>query len=104
MNAAAGIEPDNDRVTPVGRQCELNPVDDALPSPASPNHADRFTDVQLAGFHGTGCLREGVKSYVKPVTGRRRCRSTRVQVARTFWPCSRKWPWGPTYLGSSQGL
>ena len=52
MNAATGIESDNDSVTPVGLQCELNPADNALPSPASPNHANRFTDVQLGGFHG----------------------------------------------------
>ena len=52
MNAATGIESDNDSVTPVGLQCELNPADNALPSPASPNHANRFTDVQLCGFHG----------------------------------------------------
>ena len=51
MNAATGIEPDNDRVTPVGCQRELNPVDDALPSPVSPNQADRFADVQIGGLH-----------------------------------------------------
>ena len=51
MNAATGIEPDNDRVTPVGCQCELNPADDALPSPFSPNQADWFTDVQIGGLH-----------------------------------------------------
>ena len=39
-----------------------------------------------------GCLREGAKSYAKPVPARRRGPSTPVQEARTFWPC------GPTYL------
>ena len=47
---------------------------------------------------GTGCLREGAKSYAKPVAARRRGPSTPVQEARTFWPCSRNWPCGPTYL------
>ena len=31
LNAAAGIEPDKDHVTPGGRQSELNSVNDALP-------------------------------------------------------------------------
>ena len=51
MHAAAGIEPDKDRVAPVGRQCELNPFNPALPSPAPPNQADRFADVQFGGLH-----------------------------------------------------
>ena len=51
MNAPAGIEPDNDRIAPVGCQCELNPCNPALPSPPPPNQADRFADVQLGGFH-----------------------------------------------------
>ena len=46
----------------------------------------------------TGCLREGAKSYAKPAPARRRGPSTPVQEARTFWPCSRNWPCGPTYL------
>ena len=45
-----------------------------------------------------GCLREGAKSYVKQVNRQRRGASTAVQEARTFWPCSRNWPCGPTYL------
>ena len=45
-----------------------------------------------------GCLRERAKSYAKPVPARRRGPSTPVQEARTFWPCSRNWPCGPTYL------
>ena len=51
MNAAAGIKPDNDRVTPVGRQRELNPVNNALPSPSPPHQANRFSDVQIGGLH-----------------------------------------------------
>ena len=47
-----------------------------------------------------GCLREGAKSYVKVkhVLRRRRGCCTPVQVARTFSPCSRNCPCGPTYL------
>ena len=45
-----------------------------------------------------GCLREGAKSYVKQVNHQRRGASTAVQEARTFRPCSRNWPCGPTYL------
>ena len=47
-----------------------------------------------------GCLREGSKSYakVKHVRRWRRGCSTPVQVARTFSPCSRNCPCGPTYL------
>ena len=41
----------------------------------------------------SGCLREGAKSYVKPKPTPR----ARGQEARTFWPCSRNWPCGPTY-------
>ena len=51
MNAPAGIEPDKDRVTPVGCQCELNPCNNALPSPTPPNQSDRFADVQVGGLH-----------------------------------------------------
>ena len=51
MNAPAGIEPDKDRVAPVGRQRELNSVDNAFPPPAPPNQADRFADLQVGSFH-----------------------------------------------------
>ena len=51
MNAPAGIEPDKDLVTPVWRQCELNPFNPALPSTAPPNQSDRFADVQVGGLH-----------------------------------------------------
>ena len=51
MNAPAGIEPDNDLLTPVGRQRELNPFNNALPVPAPPNQADRFANMQLGGLH-----------------------------------------------------
>ena len=44
----------------------------------------------------TGRLREGAKSYAKPVPPKRRGPSTPVQEVRTFWPCSRNWPCGPT--------
>ena len=48
----------------------------------------------------TGCLRERAKSYakVKHVLRRRRGCCTPVQMARTFSPCSRNCPFGPTYL------
>ena len=45
-----------------------------------------------------GCLREGARSYAKPVPVKRCGPSAPFQEARTFWPCSRNWPWGPTYL------
>ena len=47
-----------------------------------------------------GCLREGAKSYAKVdhVLRWRRGFCTPVQVARTFSPCSRNCPCGPTYL------
>ena len=51
MNAPAGIEPDKDRVAPVGCQCELNPCNDALPAPAPPHQADRFAHLQVGGLH-----------------------------------------------------
>ena len=41
----------------------------------------------------SGRLREGAKSYAKPA----RRRDLRVQEPRTFRPCSRNWPCGPTY-------
>ena len=48
MNATAGIEPDNDLLTPVGRQRELNPFNSALPapSPAEPGGPVRRRTVQ----------------------------------------------------------
>ena len=49
--APAGIEPDNDRVPPVGRQRELNPFNSALPAPSPPHQADRFANVQVGGLH-----------------------------------------------------
>ncbi len=51
MHAPAGIEPNKDRVPPVGCQCELNPCNDTLPSPTPPNQTDRFADVQVGGLH-----------------------------------------------------
>ena len=38
-------------VAPIGRQCGLNPFNPALPSPAPPNQADRFADLQVGGLH-----------------------------------------------------
>ena len=57
-----------------------------------------LTSTDLMAAASRGCLREGAKSYVKQVNRQRRGASTAVQEARTFWPCSRNWPCGPTYL------
>ena len=50
MNAPTGIEPDNDLVVPVRRQRKLNAFNNALPSPAPLNQADRFAEVQVGGL------------------------------------------------------
>ena len=90
------------------------------------HHPDRLV-VPFDGELTSGCLREGAKSYVKRFDARygaldcvcasrkgihptrhrirRRAegvategwRGVAVQPARTFSPCSRNWPAGPTY-------
>ena len=58
------------------------------------DHEDHAGGEKLAARPAsTGRLREGAKSYAKPD----RRRGLRVQAPRTFRPCSRNWPCGPTY-------
>ena len=61
--------------------------------PASPGRSGRGAPASPPAT-APGCLREGARSYAKPTP---RCGpGAPVQEARTFWPCWRNSPCGPT--------
>ena len=62
-----------------------------------PSSVRRTLGWRCRRFPGTRQITMRSISSTVTVTAQRCGPSTPVQEARTFWPCSRNWPCGPTY-------